>query len=324
MKKRLARTLLSGLLMVCIGSAEAVTLKLSHNQDKTHPVHKAMVNFAAKAKEYSHGDVIIRIYPNGTLGTQRETMELIRSGAIPLVKTNAAEMESFADAYKLFSLPYLFRSRESYYQVMQGEIGQQILNSTRSKGYFGLTFYDGGSRSFYGNKAILKPEDLKGLKVRVQPSPGAVEMIKVMGGNPTPLDYGELYTALQQGVVDMAENSVMALTTMRHGEVAKNFSLDEHTRVPDVLLMSNAAFDKLNDADKAAVLKAAQESMEYMKTLWSEEERQEFAKLDKMGVKVYQVDKAPFIKIVQPMYVSFEKNNPQLAPMLEKILAEQQ
>ncbi|VFS93774.1 TRAP dicarboxylate transporter subunit DctP [Escherichia coli] len=173
-------------------------------------------------------------------------MELIRSGAIPLVKTNAAEMEAFENSYKLFSLPYLFRDRDHYYQVMQGDIGRKILDSTKSKGYFGLTFYDGGARSFYGNKPVLKPDDLKGMKVRVQPSPGAVEMIKVMGGNPTPLDYGELYTALQQGVVDMAENSVMALTTMRHGEVAKSFSLDEHTMVPDVVLMSNAAFDKLS------------------------------------------------------------------------------
>ncbi|EGP9754672.1 TPA: TRAP transporter substrate-binding protein DctP, partial [Escherichia coli] len=152
-------------------------------------------------------------------------------------------------------------------------------------------------------------------------SPGAVEMIKVMGGNPTPLDYGELYTALQQGVVDMAENSVMALTTMRHGEVAKSFSLDEHTMVPDVVLMSNAAFDKLSQENQAVILKAAKESMSYMKDLWSEEEKQEFAKLDKMGVKVYQVDKAPFIEKVQPMYANFAKDNPALAPMLADIQA---
>ncbi|EEY1112015.1 TRAP transporter substrate-binding protein DctP, partial [Escherichia coli] len=172
-----------------------------------------------------------------------------------------------------------------------------------------------------GNKPVLKPDDLKGMKVRVQPSPGAVEMIKVMGGNPTPLDYGELYTALQQGVVDMAENSVMALTTMRHGEVAKSFSLDEHTMVPDVVLMSNAAFDKLSPENQEVILKAAKESMSYMKDLWSEEEKQEFAKLDKMGVKVYQVDKAPFIEKVQPMYANFAKDNPALAPMLADIQA---
>lgn len=218
-------------------------------------------------------------------------------------------MEAFENSYKLFSLPYLFRDRDHYYQVMQGDIGRKILDSTKSKGYFGLTFYDGGARSFYGNKPVLKPDDLKGMKVRVQPSPGAVEMIKVMGGNPTPLDYGELYTALQQGVVDMAENSVMALTTMRHGEVAKSFSLDEHTMVPDVVLMSNAAFDKLSPENQAVILKAAKESMSYMKDLWSEEEKQEFAKLDKMGVKVYQVDKAPFIEKVQPMYANFAKDN---------------
>ncbi|HAW1140970.1 TPA: TRAP transporter substrate-binding protein, partial [Escherichia coli] len=255
MKIKVSAGIIGAVLMLSASQSWAVTLKLSHNQDKSHPVHKAMEFFAKKSKEYSNGDITIRIYPNGTLGTQRETMELIRSGAIPLVKTNAAEMEAFENSYKLFSLPYLFRDRDHYYQVMQGDIGRKILDSTKSKGYFGLTFYDGGARSFYGNKPVLKPDDLKGMKVRVQPSPGAVEMIKVMGGNPTPLDYGELYTALQQGVVDMAENSVMALTTMRHGEVAKSFSLDEHTMVPDVVLMSNAAFDKLSQENQAVILK---------------------------------------------------------------------
>ncbi len=321
MKIKVSAGIIGAVLMLSASQSWAVTLKLSHNQDKSHPVHKAMEFFAKKSKEYSNGDITIRIYPNGTLGTQRETMELIRSGAIPLVKTNAAEMEAFENSYKLFSLPYLFRDRDHYYQVMQGDIGRKILDSTKSKGYFGLTFYDGGARSFYGNKPVLKPDDLKGMKVRVQPSPGAVEMIKVMGGNPTPLDYGELYTALQQGVVDMAENSVMALTTMRHGEVAKSFSLDEHTMVPDVVLMSNAALDKLSPENQEVILKAAKESMSYMKDLWSEEEKQEFAKLDKMGVKVYQVDKAPFIEKVQPMYANFAKDNPALAPMLADIQA---
>ena len=301
MKIKVSAGIIGAVLMLSASQSWAVTLKLSHNQDKSHPVHKAMEFFAKKSKEYSNGDITIRIYPNGTLGTQ--------------------EMEAFENSYKLFSLPYLFRDRDHYYQVMQGDIGRKILDSTKSKGYFGLTFYDGGARSFYGNKPVLKPDDLKGMKVRVQPSPGAVEMIKVMGGNPTPLDYGELYTALQQGVVDMAENSVMALTTMRHGEVAKSFSLDEHTMVPDVVLMSNAAFDKLSQENQAVILKAAKESMSYMKDLWSEEEKQEFAKLDKMGVKVYQVDKAPFIEKVQPMYANFAKDNPALAPMLADIQA---
>lgn len=308
-----------GLFAASVGGAYAATFKLSHNQDKTHPVHKAMEHFAEKAKEYSKGDVVVRIYPNGTLGTQRETMELMRSGAVQMVKTNAAEMEAFEDSYKVFSLPYLFRDRDAYYATMQGDVGKSILASTKAKGYFGLTFYDGGARSFYGNKPVLTPDDLKGMKVRVQPSPSAVEMIKVMGGNPTPLDYGELYTALQQGVVDMAENSVMALTTMRHGEVAKHFSLDEHTMVPDVLLMSNQAFDGLKPASKEAVLKAARDSMEFMKTLWSEQEKQEFAKLDKMGVKVHKVEKGPFMQKVQPMYDTFEKQNPALAPAVRQI-----
>ncbi|WP_411511960.1 TRAP transporter substrate-binding protein [Escherichia coli] len=321
MKIKVSAGIIGAVLMLSASQSWAVTLKLSHNQDKSHPVHKAMEFFAKKSKEYSNGDITILIYPMGTLGTQRETMELIRSGAIPLVKTNAAEMEAFENWSTFLILPYLFRDRDHYYQVMQGDIGRKILDSTKSSNLLGFRFRASAARSFYGNKPGPRHNDLKGMKVRVQPSPGAVGVIVCMGGNLTPANHPDLWTALQQGVVDMAENSVMALTTMRHKRMVKSFSLDEHTMVPDVDLMSNAAFDKLSQENQAVILKAAKESMSYMKDLWSEEEKQELAKLDKMGVKVYQVDKAPFIEKVQPMYAYLTKNSPALAPMLADIQA---
>ncbi|WP_400168622.1 TRAP transporter substrate-binding protein DctP [Escherichia coli] len=253
MKIKVSAGIIGAVLMLSASQSWAVTLKLSHNQDKSHPVHKAMEFFAKKSKEYSNGDITIRIYPNGTLGTRTRN-----NGADSFWRYSPGKNQCGRNGGADLKIPinYLACLICSAIVIIlsghAGRYGEKILNSTKSKGYFGLTFYDGGARSFYGNKPVLKPDDLKGMKVRVQPSPGAVEMIKVMGGNPTPLDYGELYTALQQGVVDMAENSVMALTTMRHGEVAKSFSLDEHTMVPDVVLMSNAAFDKLSQENQKA------------------------------------------------------------------------
>ena len=281
----------------------ATVLKLSHNQDRSHPVHKSMKFMADEVKELTGGEVKIRIYPNGQLGTQRESMELMQNGALQMVKSNASEMESFEAAYGAFNIPYIFKDRDHYYRAMQSDVGEKILASSHDKGFVGLTYYDGGSRNFYANKAINSPADLKGMKIRVQPSPTAVEMIKLMGGSPTPLAYGELYTALQQGVVDGAENNPTALTTSRHGEVAKVYSLDEHTMIPDVLLISSKSWDGLTKDQQKALKKAANDSMMYHKKLWTEMTNEAIDKAKStMGVTFVTVEKQPFIDAVKPMH----------------------
>ena len=217
-KKALAAALAFGLAAV---SQAAVTLKLSHNQSKDIPVHKAMENFADKVKEYTNGEIKIRIYPNAQLGTQRESVELVQSGGLALAKSNAAELEAFEPLYGVFNLPYIFKNEQHYYDVLTSDIGDEVLNASKDKGFIGITYYDAGSRSFYAGKPIKTPDDLKGMKIRVQPSPTAVKMVETLGANPTPIAFGELYTALQQGVVDGAENNESALVDNRHGEVSK-------------------------------------------------------------------------------------------------------
>lgn len=281
----------------------ATNLKLSHNQDRNHPVHQSMQYMADKVKEYTDGELRIRIYPNGQLGTQRESMELMQNGALHLVKTNASEMESFEPSYGAFNIPYIFRDRDHYYRVMTGDVGEQILASSKDKGFIGLTYYDAGARSFYAQKAINSPEDLKGLKIRVQPSPTAVRMIELMGGSPTPLAYGELYTALQQGVVDGAENNPTALTTARHGEVSKVFSQDEHTMIPDVLVISSSVWDDLPADQQEALKRAAKESMMFHKDLWTKVTDESIAEAkSKMGVEFVSVEKQPFVDAVKPLH----------------------
>ena len=231
-------------------------------------------------------------------------MELLQAGSLDMAKSNASELETFEPSYGAYNLPYLFRNSDHYYRVLtDDEVGQKILASSKGKGFIGLTYYDGGARSFYANKPILSPADLVGMKIRVQPSPSAVEMIKLMGASPTPLAYGELYTALQQKVVDGAENNPTALTLARHGEVSKYFSQDEHTMIPDVLVIGEKAWAKLTAEQQAALKKAADDSMMYHKDLWIKmiAENVQEAK-DKMGVEFIEVEKQPFIDAVKSMH----------------------
>ncbi|MGF7452803.1 TRAP transporter substrate-binding protein [Mannheimia massilioguelmaensis] len=305
---------------VVFSVAAKITLKLNHNNDKTHPVHISMQHMADEVKKLTNGEVVIRVYPNSQLGTQRESVELLQSGSLDMAKSNASEMEAFEPTYGAFNIPYLFRNSEHYYATLKDpEVGQKILEASKGKGFIGLTYYDGGARSFYAGKPIKTPADLKGLKVRVQPSPSAVRMMELLGANATPLAYGELYTALQQKVVDAAENNETALTLARHGEVAKFFSLDEHTMIPDVLLISEKTWAKLTPEQQQVLKTAADNSMIFHKDLWIKMIKEEKEKaIAEMGVEFVTVEKQPFIDATKAMHDE-AKDNPVIGGFIEKI-----
>ena len=236
-----------------------------------------------------------------------------------LAKSNAAELEAFTKDYGVYNLPYLFADKAQYHKVMESAVGQSILESSRDSGFIGIAYLDAGARSFYAKKPINTPDDLKGLKVRVQPSPTAVNMVKALGGNPTPLAYGELYTALQQDVVDAAENNIPSYTLSRHSEVTKFFSEDEHTMVPDVLVISTKVWDSLSEKEQQALKTAADEATLKMRGLWEVSENKEREAAIQQGVTFVEVDKAPFKKAVEPMYTDLEKNEPVLYKLVEEI-----
>lgn len=317
-KKSLKLTALCSALLLS-ATAMAQTLKLSHNQNKAHPVHQTLQYFAERTKTLSNGDLTVRVYPDAQLGTQRESLELVQKGALALAKSNAAELEAFAKDYGVYNLPYLFKDKTQYHKVLQSAVGQQILQSSEPNGFIGLAYLDAGARSFYTNKAIKSPADLNGLKVRVQPSPTAVNMVKALGGNPTPLAYGELYTALQQKVVDAAENNIPSYTLSRHSEVSKVFSLDEHTMVPDVLVISSKIWNELSDSNKQALTQAAKEATEKMFELWQKSETEEKQKALAQGVEFVEVDKSLFKQAVEPMYSELKTQQPDLYKLVEQI-----
>lgn len=319
--KTLAATTALSMLAIA-ASADAKTLRLNHNNPEDHPVHISMQKMADEVEEATDGSLKIRIYPNGQLGSQRESTEQVQNCSLDMARSNTSELEAFAPVYAAFNLPYMFQSEEHFDNIITGEIGQSVLDKAAESGIRGLAYYTEGARSFYTNKAILSPADLQGMKIRVQPSPSAVRMVELLGANPTPIGWGELYSALQQGVVDGAENNPTALTTARHGEVAKHFSLDEHTMIPSVVFISNCAWDGLSEDEKAALSTAAKNSMTFHSAEWKKasDAAIEEAKAD-MQVEIHEVDKAPFIEAVQPMYDEATAGNPDLAGLVDQIRA---
>lgn len=301
-------------------SASADTLRLAHGLAENHPVHQAMVRFADLAKQKTKGEIEIKVFANGTLGGERETLEQVQNGVLEMTKASASPLETFAPEYKVFNLPFVFRDKAHFFKVVDGPVGAAILASSKSRGFIGLAYYDAGARSFYAKKAIATPDDLKGMKIRVQQSPTTIKMVQALGASPTPMPWGEVYSALQAGVVDGAENNITALTTGRHGEVSKFFSITEHQITPDVLVVSSAKWDSLKKPLQDALREAAQESSVYQRKLWQDAEKTEATAAEKLGVKTSFPAKAAFIAKVKPM-LDEERKNAKLAALLDQVEA---
>jgi tripartite ATP-independent transporter DctP family solute receptor len=296
-------------------------LKLAHGLDISHPVHHGMVYMADLVDNKSGGNLKIEIYPSGQLGQERECLELLQIGSLAMTKVSASVMENFAPSYKVLSLPYIFRDPAHSYKVMDGEIGNQILQQGQQFWLRGLTFYDAGYRSFYTkNRPVTAPEDLRGLKLRVQPSNTAMNMVRAFGGSPTPISWGELYTALQQGVVDGAENNSPSFYFSRHYEVCKYYSLNEHTAVPDVLLISTVIWKNLSEQEKEWLIESARESAIYQRKLWQESEKFCLEEVQKAGVEIIHPDKEAFAAKVQPLYDAY-KDDSELYSLIQQIQA---
>jgi len=284
-----------------------IILKLAHGLDMVHPVHKAMVYMAEKVKEKSKGKMIVQIFPNEQLGTEKECIEALQLGYLAMTKTSTAAMEGFVPKMQVFGIPYLFRDSEHFWAAVKSPTGKQLLLEGQDKGLRGLCYYDAGARSFYAKKAINAPRDLKGLKVRVQNSLMSVKMIEAMGGSPTPVSWGELYTALDQGVVDAAENNPPSICTARHYEVCKFYSLDEHTRLPDMLIISTKVWKSLSPEFQRILQQAADESVEYQRKIWAEAEQKDMKTMIDAGVKISTPDKKLFRQSVKSVWDEFEQ-----------------
>ena len=303
----------------CTRTDNVKVIKLGHGLDTNHPVHQAMVFMQEKLDSLSDGSLQIQIYPSQQLGTERQLLELLQLGSLGMTKVASAVLEGFASEYKVLSLPYLFRDEAHRHAALSGPAGRKILLSGERYWLRGLTYYDAGSRSFYTrDHPIYSPGDLEGLKIRTLESATQVKMVNNLGGSATPIAWGEIYTSLQQGVVDGAENNPPSFYTSRHYEVSKYYTLDEHTGLPDVLLISTIIWDQLNPQQQIWMQQAADESAEYQKKLWKVATDQALRKVQEAGVQVIYPDKAPFAERVLHLYDEYQ-DTPEIYALIEQI-----
>lgn len=299
-----------GLALVLTGCGEGsdtVKLKMGHSLATDHPVHKSLEHMAKRLAEISQGKVEMKIYPSEQLGSEPDMIGQVQSGALDLVKTSTAPLESFVPSMAVFGVPYIFKDSEHYWKVLDGEVGKEMLAAGSDSGLHGLCYYDSGARSFYTkDKPVLKPSDLVGLQIRVMESETAMTLMRALGASPTPIPWGELYTSLQQGTVDGAENNPPSFQTSRHYDVCRHYSLDEHTRVPDIVLISEKTWGKLSPEVQAMVQQAADDSSIFQRELWEKTTAESLKIVEDAGVKIHRPDIKAFQDKVVGMHKSYD------------------
>lgn len=306
------RTLVYFLLIIswlfgCENLEKTRTIKLAHGLDVKHSVHLALVEMGVDLERLSGGKLQLEIYPSQQLGTERQCLELLQIGSLDMTKVSVGVLENFAPKMKVLGLPFLFRDRQHSFNVLDGPIGKMLLKDGEKYWLKGLGYYDAGSRSFYTiNKPINSPKDLEGLKIRVMESVTSMDMVTSLGGSPTPISWGELYTALQQGVVDGAENNPPSFYLSRHYEVCKYYSLDEHTVMPDVLLAGTHLWKKLSTEEQGWLTKAVENSISYQRKLWMESEEEALNAVKQAGVQIIRPDKTLFSEKSADIYAQYK------------------
>lgn len=307
------------LISSCASVGNSKTLYFAHSLPTSHPVHKGILVMQEVLNEKSGGQLQIKIFPDGQLGSEREALELLQIGSIAMTKVSASALSNFAPEYQITVIPYLFRDSEHLFKNLEGEVGEQMLASGTEYLLRGVCFYDAGARSFYTkDKPVNSPDDLGGLKVRVQNDQMSVDMANTLGASATPMSFGELYTALQQNVVDGAENNIPSFVSSNHFEVCKYYIFDEHTMVPDVVIIGTKFWDLLSDEEKEWIDAAAKESVAKQKQFWAETIEENMKMLKEAGVEFIYPDKAPFVEKSRPVMQRLMKN-PDLKPIIDKI-----
>jgi len=306
--------------------ARGRVLRLSHSLNRDHPVHKGMEFMADDLARRSGGELRIEIYADGQLGPERDLIELIQIGSLAMTKVSTAPLENFSPLIKVFSLPYLFRDREHFWQMANGPIGRELLDASIPYRLKGLTYFDAGARSFYINKkrnrVVRHPDDLDGLSIRVQRSRTAVRLVELLGAKPIPIPFGELYTALDTGTVDGAENNPPSLYTTRQYEVTAAYTLNEHTIVPDILIIGVDTWNRLSPQEQSWLQASADAASVHQRKLWAEAETEMLAIIEDSGVEVVRdVDREAFRARTLPMYDDDEFSPPEVRDLIQRIRA---
>lgn len=304
-------------------AAQSVTLRSADIHPDGYPTVEAVKYFGEVVSQKTNGRIKVQVFNSGQLGQEKDTIEQTRFGVIDLNRVNTAPFNNLIPETAVLGLPFLFRSVDHMYHVVDGPLGEEIAKAFEPHGMIVLGFFDSGARSMYNSKRPIKTlEDMKGMKIRVQQSDLFIAMINALGANATPMPFGELYSALQTGLVDGAENNYPSYDSVKHYEVAKYFSLTEHSMAPEVFVMSKRSWDKLTPADQALFKDAGKQATLKMRELWAKRDAESKERVIKGGALINEVDKKPFIDAMKPVYDKFVTSD-KMKSLVERIRATQ-
>ena len=322
MKKFLNLLLIVGCFVLgACGKENKRIIRIAHNQIQTHPTNIGLLAFEEFIESKLGDKYDVQIFPNELLGSQVNTVELTQTGAIDFVVASNAILESFDNIYQIFNLPYLFNSTEHYHAVMDNaELITPIFTATEKSGFEAVTWLDAGQRSFYTKKPINTPNDLKGLKIRIQQGATNIRMMELFGGSATPMGLAEVYTALQQGVIDGAENNELSLTSTKHGEVAKFYSYDMHQMVPDILIGNLKFLNGLSQEEREIFNEGFKLLSRVQRDAWEDSviQAKQQAQND-MNVQFIYPDVELFKEKVLPLHAEVLESNPKLKPIYDRV-----
>ena len=276
----------------------------THNADD-YPTVLAVKHMSTLLEQKSGGRHKIKVFNKQALGSEKETIDQVKIGALHFTRVNVGPMNNICPLTQVPTMPFLFNSIAHMRKVLDGPVGDEILKSCEAFGFVGLAFYDSGARSIYAKKPIRSVADAKGLKIRVQQSDLWVALVSAMGANATPMPYGEVYTGLKTGLIDAAENNIPSFDTAKHVEAVKVYSKTEHSMAPEILVMSKVIYDKLPKADQDLIRAAAKESVAFERQKWDEQEAKSLASVKAQGAEIVEVDKKSFQAVMGPVYDKF-------------------
>lgn len=306
--KRFTRVALFMLLVLVpamlFAQAKPIVLRLAETHPKGYPTEMADEEFARLVNVRSNGRIVVEVYPGSQLGEEKAVIEQVQFGAIDITRVSISPLASFVPRLNAFQMPYLYRDADHMWKVLKGDIGKELLASLEPFGFIGLGWFDGGARSFYNSKKPVRtPADLKGMKIRVQESELMLDLVRSFGAVPTPMPYGEVYSGLQTGVIDGAENNAPSYYSASHYEVAKFYTLDGHTMVPEIIVGSKISLGRLSKADQDLIKQAAFDAIDYQRAQWNAYEKLSMDKVTAAGCTIIPVpDKTEWMKAVEPMY----------------------
>ncbi|MEH7235731.1 TRAP transporter substrate-binding protein [Bacillus sp. JJ1562] len=296
-----------------------LTLRLADNHPVDYPTVIGDQKFADLVSERTDGRITIEVFPSGQLGDEKSVLEQVQLGAIDFARTNASPLAEFNAELAVFSVPYLFDNDDHLWSFLNSETGTSLLDGLQEAKMQGLAYYDSGSRNYYSSKPLTSVEDLKGLKIRVQQSEMNIKLLDALGASATPMPYGEVFSALQTGIIDGAENNLPSFDSSNHFQEAKHIIMDGHQRIPEILLMSKVGWDKLSDKDKEIIKQAAIDSVETQRQAWADYEKKSLQKITDAGVTITEVkDLAPWQEAVKPVKDEFAKSYPDLIKAVEE------